>query len=108
MNRQERDELRAKHHVGQNEADDQCQGCFTIPYPCDVIKMLDYVELLEQAYEHAKAMGARMTVLFAQSLDELKVVTTPDEETVVKCDPLLHDPKRADWYRFCPKCGMAL
>jgi len=38
--------------------------------------MLDYVELLEQAYEHAKAMGARMTVLFAQSLDELRVVTT--------------------------------
>ena len=41
MTPDERQALRAKHHVGQNEADDQCQACFTIPYPCDVIKVLD-------------------------------------------------------------------
>ena len=45
MNQQERDELRAKHRVGQNEADDQCQSCFSADgYPCDVIKMLDATE----------------------------------------------------------------
>ena len=45
MNQRERDELRAKHRVGQNEADDQCQSCFSADgYPCDVIKMLDATE----------------------------------------------------------------
>ena len=45
MNQQERDELRAKHRVGQNEADDQCQSCFSADgYPCDVIKVLDATE----------------------------------------------------------------
>jgi hypothetical protein len=42
MNLQERDDLRAKHCVGQNEADDQCQSCYSPDgYPCDVIKVLD-------------------------------------------------------------------
>ena len=45
MNQQERDELRAKHRVGQNEADDQCQSCFSADgYPCDVIRVLDATE----------------------------------------------------------------
>jgi len=48
MTPDERQALRAKHRVGQNEADDQCQACFTIPYPCDVIKVLDWAE---QAYD---------------------------------------------------------
>jgi len=117
MTPDERQALRAKHRVGQNEADDQCQACFTIPYPCDVIKVLDYAELLEQAYENARAMGARMTVLFAQSLDELKVVTTPDEETAAECD-VDHDTvqgshlEREGWTdvdtNFCPNCGVKL
>lgn len=29
-------------------------------------------------------------------------------EVIKGCDPLLHDPNRADWYRFCPKCGANL
>ena len=42
MNQQERDELRAKHRVGQNEADNQCQSCYSPDgYPCDTIKVLD-------------------------------------------------------------------
>ena len=45
MNQHERDELRAKHHVGQNEADDQCQSCYSADgYPCDVIRVLDWAE----------------------------------------------------------------
>jgi len=45
MNQPERDELRAKHHVGQNEAEDQCQACYSADgYPCDVIKVLDATE----------------------------------------------------------------
>ena len=40
------DELRAKHHVGQNEAENQCQACYSADgYPCDVIKVLDATEL---------------------------------------------------------------
>lgn len=72
MDSQERDALREKHRDWSGH----CPACDYQSHPCDVIKMLDYVELLEQAYEHARAMGARMTVLFAQSLDKLKVVTT--------------------------------
>ena len=41
----ERIALREKHHVGQNEADDQCQSCYSADgYPCDVIKVLDATE----------------------------------------------------------------
>ena len=42
MNQQERDSLREKHRVGQNEADNQCQSCYSPDgYPCDTIKVLD-------------------------------------------------------------------
>ena len=42
MNQQERDALREKHRVGQNEADNQCQACYSPDgYPCDTIKVLD-------------------------------------------------------------------
>lgn len=53
---------------------DECRAGCVGSYPCDVIKVLDYAELLEHAYEHAKAMGAKVTVLFAQSLDELVAI----------------------------------
>jgi len=49
--------------------------------------------------------------------DELKVVTTPDEETVAECD-VDHDTvqgshlEREGWTdvdtNFCPKCGVEL
>jgi len=42
MNQAERQALRKKHHVGNNEGDDQCQSCYSADgYPCDVIKVLD-------------------------------------------------------------------
>jgi hypothetical protein len=45
LNSEERDRLREKHRVGQNEADDQCQSCYSPDgYPCDVIKVLDATE----------------------------------------------------------------
>ena len=45
----QRQALREKHHVGQNEGDDQCQSCYSADgYPCDVIKVLDWAE---QAYD---------------------------------------------------------
>ena len=66
--------LRRKHctctcgYCGNNECEAGCVG----EYPCDVIKVLNYLEVVGEAYEHAKAMGAKMTALFAQSLDELR------------------------------------
>ena len=52
MNQPERDELRAKHHVGQNEAEDQCQACYSADgYPCDVIKVLDWADRVINAAE---------------------------------------------------------
>ena len=45
MNQQERDALREKHRVGQNEADNQCQSCYSPDgYPCDTIKVLDALD----------------------------------------------------------------
>ena len=45
MNQQERDSLREKHRVGQNEADNQCQSCYSPDgYPCDTIKVLDALD----------------------------------------------------------------
>ena len=87
MTPDERQELRAKHHVGQNEADDQCQGCFTISYPCDVIRVLD-------AWE-----------------------ATPPEATSSECDVDHDTVQgshleREGWTdvdtNFCPKCGVKL
>ena len=42
----QRQALREKHHVGQNEGDDQCQSCYSADgyYPCDVIQVLDATE----------------------------------------------------------------
>ena len=65
--------LRKKHcictcgYCGNDECEAGCVG----KYPCDVIKVLNYTELLGHAYEHAKSMGARMTALFAQSLNAI-------------------------------------
>ena len=40
MNQQERDKLRAKHQqVG--DLHPECKYCWTVNYPCDVIKVLD-------------------------------------------------------------------
>jgi len=45
MTPEERKALREKHHVGNNEADDQCQSCYSADgYPCDVIKVLNELE----------------------------------------------------------------
>ena len=51
------DELRAKHHVGQNEAENQCQACYSADgYPCDVIKVLDDCEGLVNHFEEHYGM----------------------------------------------------
>ena len=31
-----------------------------------------------------------------------------DLKTEVECGPLMHDPTRADWYNYCPVCGVKL
>ena len=95
MTPDERQELRAKHHVGQNEADDQCQGCFTIPYPCDVIKVLD-------AWE---AENDHWTQIENGTLPEMEVT---------KCDHLedgydsTNEGLVYTRFTFCPKCGEKL
>lgn len=103
MNQPERDELRAKHHVGQNEAEDQCQACYSADgYPCDVIKVLDSWEA-ENDY-------------WIQIENE----TLPEME-VNECDHYGIDsggtdyygtsnpPQEADWnYAYCPNCGRRL
>ena len=82
MNQQERDELREKHRVGQNEADNQCQACYSPDgYPCDTIKVLD---AWAEATEY------------------------PPEGQNAECDHpmhryrIMHDPSH------CPKCGNKL
>jgi hypothetical protein len=88
MTPDERQALRAKHHVGQNEADDQCQACFTIPYPCDVIRLLDATEELKSS----------------------------DLKTKVECDHpegvLIPDTTEGinvwQWFTYCPVCGEKL
>ena len=45
MNKAERDALREKHsQVG--DLHPECKYCWTVNYPCDVIKVLDYAEFL--------------------------------------------------------------
>jgi hypothetical protein len=83
MNQQERDELRAKHHVGTNEADDQCQACFSIDgYPCDVIRLLDELENKTEC-DHKEIDGS----YYGTSI--------PDNEMDYQ-------------YGYCPKCGEKL
>ena len=86
MNQQERDELRAKHRVGQNEADNQCQSCYSPDgYPCDTIKVLD-------AWEDTTEY--------------------PPEGQNVECD--VHEAfadalaKNHFALNYCPKCGEKL
>jgi hypothetical protein len=53
MNQEQRDAIRAEHHVGQNEADDQCQSCYSPDgYPCYATK---YVDLLDACEAEQKA-----------------------------------------------------
>ena len=87
MTPDERQELRAKHHVGQNEADDQCQGCFTISYPCDVIRVLDAWEATPP-----EATSSECDV---------------DHDTVMGCERLGNGWTDVDT-NFCPKCGVKL
>ena len=94
MNQQKRDALRAKHHVGQNEADDQCQGCFTITYPCDVIKLLDALES-----RNGLVNSARMDTCLHYGIDgggtDYYGTSNPAQE--------------ADWnFKHCPSCGEQL
>jgi len=47
MNATDRKNLREKHHVGQNEGDDQCQSCYSADgYPCDAIRLLDELDAI--------------------------------------------------------------
>ena len=95
MNQRERDELRAKHRVGQNEADDQCQSCFSADgYPCDVIKVLDALES-----RNGLVNPARMDTCTHYGIDsggtDYYGTSNPSQES--------------DWnYPFCPKCGEKL
>ena len=81
--------LRTKHQVCDCAYcnHDECRAGCVGKYPCDVIKVLDYAKLLGEAYEHAKSMGAKMTALFAQSLNAIS--------DCPKCRALVDD--ETDW-----------
>ena len=92
MNQQQRDEMRAKHHVGQNEADDQCQSCFRADgYPCDVIKVLDALEAVaninpDNVSQGEQGVDARESALNSRtqmmsSVDARERVTSTDATT---------------------------
>lgn len=87
MNQPERDELRAKHHVGQNEAEDQCQACYSADgYPCDVIKVLDAWE------EASKQLVEYIDKRSVSSRTQIAVVRCILSEVV--CEPTAEYPHR--------------
>ena len=91
MNQQERDALREKHRVGQNEADDQCQSCYSPDgYPCDVIKVLDAWEA--EVHDGSEVSTTR------------EVCDHADWTTNAYSDGIYADMG----YRYCPKCGNKL
>ena len=95
MNQPERDELRAKHHVGQNEAEDQCQACYSADgYPCDVIKVLDALESRNGLVNPAQTDSCTHYGIDSGGADYYGTSNPPQE---------------ADWnYAYCPRCGVKL
>ena len=95
MNQPERDELRAKHHVGQNEAEDQCQACHSADgYPCDVIKVLDALESRNGLVNPAQTDSCTHYGIDSGGADYYGTSNPPQE---------------ADWnYAYCPRCGVKL
>ena len=104
MNQQERDELRAKHRVGQNEADDQCQACYSADgYPCDVIKVLDAWEAENDYWTQIE--NGTLPEMEVNECDHLWLTKAGSDyranpaEICAKCDTVR---------RSCPKCGVKL
>ena len=132
MNQQERDELRAKHRVGQNEADNQCQSCYSPDgYPCDTIKVLDaWADTTEyppegQNVECDTWLGSRPHQASSRLHPGLDLTTVTTEAEVHDgselsttrevCDHLksvatVEDDGAMCWYVFgyCPHCGERL
>ena len=132
MNQQERDELRAKHRVGQNEADNQCQSCYSPDgYPCDTIKVLDaWADTTEyppegQNVECDTWLGSRPHQASSRLHPGLDLTTVTTEAEVHDGSELSTTREVCDHadrtsyaysdgiyvdmgYRYCPKCGEKL
>ena len=87
------DELRAKHHVGQNEAENQCQACYSADgYPCDVIKVLDALEFTDRLVSPAQTDTCdhkKRNICLCDWGDDCAMNSEPD-------------------FTYCPKCGEKL
>ena len=103
MNADERQAIRAKHRVGQNEADDQCQGCFTIPYPCDVIKVLDAWEAENDYWTQIE--NGTLPEMEVNECDHMTGVMfwTNGARFAYASERLGNKP-----WTYCPKCGEKL
>jgi len=85
--------LREKHHVGNNEADDQCQSCYSADgYPCDVIKVLD-------ATENLKFNDLKVEV---DCTHIIGLMTLPEGWDVIE------HGQTSFAFNYCPKCGVKL
>jgi hypothetical protein len=112
MNQQERDALREKHRVGQNEADDQCQSCYSPDgYPCDVITVLDDLDQIAFWVDHRNGMDVHGAIGRIQDMlhGAWEEVMPTD---ITSCDiheelakALIRDPSMVC---ECPKCGEEL
>ena len=104
MNQPERDELRAKHHVGQNEAEDQCQACYSADgYPCDVIKMLDATE----------PVSKRVPNQCDNEHPQMSASASKSKKSSDPCNDDTHEPDESVFYtdigwNYCPRCGVKL
>ena len=99
------DELRAKHHVGQNEAENQCQACYSADgYPCDVIKVLDALEFTDRLVSPAQTD--------TQEHPEIRASATSDVLPESECNSFVHvvpeNVRKLDEVYYCPKCGEKL
>ena len=102
------DELRAKHHVGQNEAENQCQACYSADgYPCDVIKVLDALELTNGL------VSKKGPNLCNNEHPQMSASASKSKKRSNPCNDDTHEPDESVFYtdigwNYCPRCGEKL